>query len=703
MGQSVRKPLLSVVATVLATAWALGCAAAEPVHHDLTISIDPQKGLIAGTDRLTRPEDAAGPFTIELNAAFALRVKGARVEALGTAARANGVSIQRLRITPDKSVQIIEMRYAGRPATSDPSRDDAVLVLAADDVYLDPQGAWYPQVADRAVTFRLHPEVPRGWRTVSQGRRHRLAPDGPVQWVSSRPSRGIYLIAAPFTVYQRRSAEAEALVYLRHPDAPLARRYLDATAKYLHLYSALIGPYPYAKFALVGNTRQTGYGMPSFTLLGSRVLRLPFIPYTSYPHEILHNWWGNGVWVDYASGNWAEGLTTYLADQLLAEQRGQGAKARRAALQKYADFVVHARDFPLAAFKARHGEVTQAVGYDKGMMLFHMLRMRIGDTRFIQGLRRFYNDNRFRAASYADLRRAFEASSGEDLSRFFHQWVERTGAPQLALKAVRVDSAAAGGYRLHGVLSQIQPGAPYRLRVPLAVQAAGRDNALETVLELSGRQLQFDIPLATRPMRLALDPRYDLFRRLSAAELPASLGRLFGAERHVFVLPLRASASMRAAYRQLAEHWAQPGDQIVEDRSLDTLPETGAVWLLGWRNRFRDHLVRALSGTDAKLEPTVVVLDGKRYPATAASVVLTAAHDARTLGWIGASSVVAARRLTGKLPHYSRYSYLVFAGDKAALEVKGEWPVRDSPLNRALVPDAPPLSLAPRAPLWPVH
>ena len=702
MGQSARKPLLAVIPAVLTMTWALACAAAAPVRHDLTISIDPQRGRIQGTDRLTLPEEAVGPLIVELNAAFDLRVQGARVESLGVTARERGVSIRRWRITPGGAVKTLDLRYQGHPATSEPTRADAILVLAADDVYLAPQSAWYPQVPDRPVTFRLHPDVPCGWRTVSQGRRHRRAPDGPVQWVSRQPSRGIYLIAAPFTVYQRRGAEAEALVYLRRPDAPLARRYLEATAKYLRLYSALIGPYPYAKFALVENTRQTGYGMPSFSLIGSRVLRLPFIPYTSYPHEILHNWWGNSVWVDYASGNWAEGLTTYLADQLLAERRGRGAEVRRAALQKYADFVAHARDFPLTAFKARHGEVTQAVGYDKGMMLFHMLRMRIGDARFIRGLRRFYDENRFRAASYADLRRAFEAASGEDLGRFFRQWIERTGAPQLALEAVRVDSAA-GGYRLRGVLSQTQPAAPYRLRVPLAVQAAGRNNALETVVELSGRRASFDIPLARRPVRLAVDPRYDLFRRLGAAELPASLGRLFGAERQLLVLPARASAAMRAAYRQLAERWARPGDRIVEDRSLAALPETGAVWLLGWRNRFRDQMARALSGTDAKLGPLAAVLNGKQYQAAAASVVLTAAHNARALGWIGASSAAAAQRLTEKLPHYSRYSYLVFAGETAALEVKGEWPVRDSPLNRALVPAAPPLSLAPRAPLWPIR
>ncbi|HET8701431.1 MAG TPA: M1 family peptidase, partial [Nitrococcus sp.] len=247
------------------------------------------------------------------------------------------------------------------------------------------------------------------------------------------------------------------------------------------------------------------------------------------------------------------------------------------------------------------------------------------------------------------------------------------------------------------------PGSPYHLRVSLAVQVAGRDKALERVIELTGRQVSFDIPLAGRPLRLAVDPRYDLFRRLSAAELPASLGRLFGAKRHVFVLPARASAPLRAAYRRLAESWAQPGDRIVEDRALAALPAKGAVWLLGWQNRFRDQIRQALSGTASELDATGAVLNGKRYQAATASVVLTASHDARVLGWIGASSAAAVQRLIGKLPHYSRYSYLVFAGEQAAIEAKGEWSVRDSPLNRALVPDAPALSLVPRAPLWPAH
>ena len=79
--------------------------------------------------------------------------------------------------------------------------------------------------------------------------------------------------------------------------------YRQATKRYIDMYSEQIGPYAFKKFALVENFWQTGYGMPSFTLLGQQVIRFPFILHSSYPHELLHNWWGNSVFVDYETGN----------------------------------------------------------------------------------------------------------------------------------------------------------------------------------------------------------------------------------------------------------------------------------------------------------------------------------------------------------------------------------------------------------------
>ena len=123
--------------------------------------------------------------------------------------------------------------------------------------------------------------------------------NGDFRFAMPHPQDEIYLLGGPFTRYQQMQDDIELVIYLREADAKLAQNYLQASAQYIRFYSDLIGPYPYAKFAVVENRWQTGYGMPSFTLLGSRVIRLPFILHTSLPHEIVHNWWGNGVYIDY--------------------------------------------------------------------------------------------------------------------------------------------------------------------------------------------------------------------------------------------------------------------------------------------------------------------------------------------------------------------------------------------------------------------
>lgn len=258
-----------------------------------------------------------------------------------------------------------------------------------------------------------------------------------IGWRETAPQDELYLIAAPFQLYRQPTPHAEAQAFLRNPDDNLAARYLDATATYLERYSQLIGPYPYAEFALVENFWATGYGMPSFTLLGPRVIRLPFILHSSYPHEILHNWWGNGVYVDYAQGNWSEGLTAYLSDHLNQELAGKGADYRRDQLKAYADYVRDNEDQPLTRFRGRHGAASQAIGYGKALMLFHMLRTELGDPVLVNGLRRFYRDNRFTEAGWAELEAAFEAESKQDLNRFFRAWTARPGAPSLALDALR--------------------------------------------------------------------------------------------------------------------------------------------------------------------------------------------------------------------------------------------------------------------------
>ncbi|MBF0370264.1 MAG: hypothetical protein HQL52_12495 [Magnetococcales bacterium] len=357
-------------------------------------------------------------------------------------------------------------------------------------LFLGGASGWVPVFdGEEWVTFDLTISLPAGWTAVSQGKREMILKDGGrtlVRFVMQHPTDEILVLAAPWTEYARTVEAREVQVFLLTPDKALAEVYLSASHHYLDFYESLLGPYPYDRFAVVENFQETGLGMPSFTLLGSRVLRLPFIPHTSLPHEILHNWWGNGVFVDYEQGNWGEGLTTYLADYLLQELTDQGAAYRGATLSRYTDMVGREVEFPLSRFFSRIDHTSQSVGYGKSLMVFHMLRRKVGDIAFLAGLRAFYRDHLFHKASWEDLRRAMEDQDGRSLKSFFTQWVQGTGVPELRLSKVS-SKPDEEKERLSFTLEQIQPGPPMTLSIPLGITLMSQ--AEEPVVSLESSEI----------------------------------------------------------------------------------------------------------------------------------------------------------------------------------------------------------------------
>jgi aminopeptidase N len=668
--------------------------------------------MIAVVDRITLPPTSGSDeFDFALHAGMQPKVlEPQTVLSLVGALQDDPLPVDRYRLRVPPGTHSVTLRYEGRivhppldySKHKGRGRKDTPGLISSHGVYLDGNSYWYPSFENAMLTFSLSVTASSGWTTVSQGVGHGVAET--VRWTERHPQDQIYLVGGRFHEYSENTPWAKAMVYLRESDSVLADRYLQATGRYLDLYSRLIGPYPYKKFALVENFWETGFGMPSFTLLGPRVIRLPFIVYTSYPHEILHNWWGNSVYIDYASGNWAEGLTTYLADYLMAEERGDAANYRRGSLQKYADYVASAQDFPLRDFQARHGEVTQAIGYSKSMMFFHMLRLQLGDRVFVQGLRKFYQDNKFRPAGFNDLKKAFEAVSGTDLGTMFSQWIDRTGAPRLQLR--NVSSTKEGDhYRVRGMLEQVQTGLSYILRVPVAIQLEGEGSASETTILMRDKRARIDLAVPTMPLRLAVDPAFDVFRRLDPAEIPASLGQVFGAQRVTFVLPSAAPRDLRNGYQQLAESWAGSDDQVVWDKDLKTLPRDRAVWLFGWENRFREVIAQALTGQAVRFTHRGAQVSGHTLSRNKDSLTLAARRDeARqsAIVWTGTDNAAALPGLARKLPHYGKYSYLVFTGNDPSNTLKGQWPVLHSPLTVNLTPSTEeqvPLQLPTRSPL----
>jgi aminopeptidase N len=673
--------------------------AEELIHHDLKVTLHPAEHRLTATDTITVPGNR-GETRFVLHAGLNPTSPDPHVRIAKEEDQPGPVPLESFAVTLPAGVKTFSIRYAGtiyhpvEPTGKDQARgfDQTAGSISEDGVYLAGSSFWYPQFGPKLLTFTLDIELPAGWSAVSEGsggvseKKKELTK---VRWDSPEPVDEVHLIAFRFTEYAKTSGNLTAMVFLRTPDEALANKYLVATVQYITMYDKLIGPYPYSKFALVENFWETGFGMPSFTLLGPTVLRLPFIINTSYPHEILHNWWGNSVYPVYEKGNWSEGITAYLADHLMKEQQGAGADYRLNTLQKYADYVLAGRDFPLTRFTSRHNPATEAVGYGKALMFFHMLRLELGDKTFIAAIRDFYRQNKFRFATFTDLEKSFEAVSGKDLKQEFDQWITKTGAPKLRL-ADATTVKRGDGYMVTARVEQVQTGDIYLLHVPVAVTMEGKDRAYQTVAEMKGKKLDISLTVPNRPVRLDIDPEFDVFRRLDREEIPPAISLALGAKKMLVLLPASAGKDLLKAYEAFAKTLADSGPDEVTvefDSELKKLPTDRTVTILGWENRFFEKTLPAWNGYEAtftkqniKIGKTSIVKKNHAFVFTARDPE----NKDTALMFIAADRAQSLPGLGRKLPHYHKYSYLAFEGDEPANVAKGRWPVVNSPMTAFL-------------------
>ncbi len=676
------------------------------VNHRLFVEVDPSTSGIHVTDTLSFPGDQVRIFS--LNAALTPESKTpkVRLKKVEGPVRATDVGMDRDNTAEESDVKLIRWKITGNAKTVviaysgkiETKKEDKQAeyqrgftqysgVINEKGTYLAGSTWWVPAFEDALMTFRLTTLLPKGWENVSQGLRTQEKVSGDKHldtWYCDKPQEEVFLIAAPFTEYSYdMSSGVKAMAFLRTPDEALANKYLEATEQYMEMYQSMLGPYPYGKFALVENFWETGYGMPSFTLLGEKIIRFPFILHSSYPHELLHNWWGNSVYVDFGTGNWCEGITVFMADHLIKEQRGEGEEYRRSTLQKFTNLVTPENDFPLKKFLSRYDGPSEAIGYGKAMMMWQMLRRKLGDEIFLKGAKRFYGENKFKVAGFEDIRHAMEEVSGTGLKAFFDQWVNRNGAPEIAIKDIATDKYN-DGYRIFITLQQKQPEDAFTVDVPIHV--ATTKGVEPFVFNMTGKEQSFQLFLKDRPVKLAVDPQYDVFRILDPHEVPPALSKIWGSRDNVMILPANAGKEEVSMYRTFAAQWKETDNDnftVVYDKDLDALPKDKTAWILGFNNKFASGLNEQLSGYNSGFNADSVWFGKEKTTQKGNSFVFTVfdKDDAtRQSVFIAFDNPEAIGGLVTKLPHYGKYSYLAFSGEEPANFMKGLWPVLHSPM-----------------------
>ncbi|MCB2102585.1 MAG: hypothetical protein KDE22_17035 [Rhodobacterales bacterium] len=627
----------AVTFLILALVALSGAARAEIPHHDLTVVLDPAAGRVAVTDRIT--------------ARGALRLPGLAVEVTQ-----DGKPLFSHRLDLDGTHTVT---YALEDALLKTGRDNPYASrIAADGTFLSLP--WTPRlVGADTFSYRLTVTTPPGQKAVAPGRLDGEE-DGPqgyrATFVSERPMTGLVLLAGPWQVAERRHKGILLRTYFDPSIGRLADDYLNSAAGYIDLYADWIAPYPFSAFHMVSGPAPVGLGFENLTYMGARVLALPFIRHSSLGHEVLHNWWGNGVDVAYDRGNWCEGLTTYMADHFYALRRDP-ARAREMRLGWLRDFAAlpAGRDAPARAFVSKTHDAAQVVGYHKVAFVFHMLRGLIGAPAFDAGLQALWQAKKFQVADWEDLRRAFEGAAGRDLSPFFAQWLDRPGAPRLTLSDVAASRDGAG-YRIDLTLGQDAPA--YALSVPVAVETeAGMERV---VLPLDGATARHAVTVAARPLRLTVDPDLDLFRRLDPSETPPILRDVTLADGAGVVITTGNDRDALDAARALAGRLLdRPGVKPAPGRPLLVIGTTDAV---------------AAALRDSGLPPVPESLDGQ---GTARAWAGRA--DGRSYVVVAADSAQALADLMRPLPHYKRQGWLVFDG--ATATARGAWPAGPGPLR----------------------
>ncbi len=697
------------------------------IHHDLSVEIKPTNSKISVIDEISF-DSKNQPMFFTLNADFKPKMlsKGFKLKAVNKKMSASDIGMDRIGDETNSDLKITKWKvickkkkWIGKPfkisysglvadAIEKNEKDyqrgfsESPGIISETGIYLAGSTYWVPIFENEMMTFSMKVQLPNHWKSVAQGKRTTNVDEGNHHidiWNCDKPQEEVFLIGAKFSEYSFDAGNVKAMAFLRTPDEGLANKYLETTAQYLEMYRSILGVYPYSKFALVENFWETGYGMPSFTLLGEKIIRFPFILHSSYPHELLHNWWGNSVYVDFEKGNWCEGLTAYMADHLIKEQRGRGMNYRRSTLQKFSDLVDEKTDFPITDFRSRYDGPSEAIGYGKTLMMFHMLRRKFGDDAFLLALGRFYRKNKFKRASFDDLKNAFETvSKGEDLKPFFDQWITRKGAPQLVLDSVEVKEASHGRYNSTIRLKQIQKEKVFNLDVPVSIVT--KSETKTRIFPMTEKDQVFNTITEEKPLKIVIDPMFDIFRILDPKEVSPALTKAYGSDKTLIVVPFGTKKG--STYDVFANQWVKSDPtkfEIINDHAPIQYPKDATIWILGYENRLIDFVNKGIEVYGAKMTQDSVIFPDKPVLKKGNDVIITLTHpkdEKAAVVFIAIGNDDAIPGLVRKLPHYGKYSYLAFEGTDPTNIAKGQWPVIQSPLIKDLVDDVPPLKVEKR-------
>ena len=505
------------------------------VYHRLRFRVDPAVQFITGevTTKYMAKQDI-NSVTFDLSNDLVASTVKQRGKDLNFTRSGNNELIINLSATQNTNVlDSLTITYSGVPPTSGfgsfiTTQHNATPVLWT---LSEPFGAmeWWPckqDLNDKVNSIDVYITAPSNYVSVSNGlEQAQIDNNDGTKTTHFHHGYPIpaYLIAIAVTNYSVYTQQAGAvpnqypIVNYLYPESLEANlTNLDQTPLLLDFYESVFTPYPFrnekyghAQFGWGGGMEHTTV---SFMVNFSRSL---------IAHEMAHQWFGDKV----TCGSWKdiwlnEGFATYLASMVIEHFDGEAAFISDKnnminSITSSSDGAVYLTDTEATdvnrIFSSR-------LSYNKGAMVINMLRFKLGETAFFQGLKNYLNDP-ILAYGYAktpDLQAHLEATSGLNLTEFFSDWVYHQGFPSYT---ITTNNSANNQVQI--TINQTQSNALvsfFEMPVPVRLIGANGEEK-DIVLEntSNGQTFLVDVPFTVTSV--VFDPKKELISRSNTATL----------------------------------------------------------------------------------------------------------------------------------------------------------------------------------------
>jgi hypothetical protein len=220
-------------------------------------------------------------------------------------------------------------------------------------------------------------------------------------------------------------------------------------------------------------------------------------------NTIARQWWGSEVSPRTLNDAWiTNGMARY--GELMYLEDENGRNALHAAMQDIAASALAYDTIPLSSASREQpfSPEFQSATLDKGAMVFHMLRWEIGDKAFLATLKGALSQYTDKGMRSTDFIKVAESQSQQELTPFFAQWIDGTGAPQFTDKYAVYRLGNNKGFRTIGEIQQDLD--LFRMPVDLRVETDGKTENQK--IDVVGTDTQYVVDTFGRPRHISIDP-----------------------------------------------------------------------------------------------------------------------------------------------------------------------------------------------------